>query len=190
MAHIVLLHSALGLRPAIGEFADRLRDVGHTVETPDYYGGAVFDSEREGITYRDEIGVSTLMKRAQALVADAPANAVLAGFSLGAFFAQAFAMKRPQAKAAILLHSVAAPTVPWNGVPVQVHRYADDPWIEPGDVDALGTAVRSSGADFEDFVTPGTGHLFTDLATSDGNADALQRTLTRITEKLGQPLKP
>lgn len=177
MAHILLLHSALGLRPAVTEFADGLEEFGHTVVTPDYYDGRVFDSERDGIAYRDHVGIPALMERARAHLAGLPADAVLAGFSLGAFFAQAFAAKRPTAQAAVLLHSAAAPRGEWNGVPVQVHRYADDPWIDAADVTALGDAVRASGATFDDIVVPGRGHLFTDLASPDGDADALSTSL-------------
>ena len=43
MAHIVLFHSALGLRPAVHRFADALRAAGHQVTTPDLFDGAVFD---------------------------------------------------------------------------------------------------------------------------------------------------
>lgn len=180
MAHILLLHSALGLRPAVTEFASTLEGFGHTVETPDYYDGHVFDSEREGIGYRDEVGVPALMKRAASHL-DALANdAVLAGFSLGAFFAQAFAAKRPRARAAILLHSVAPVRGRWNAVPVQVHRYADDPWIDDADVTGLGDAVRASGTSFEDIVVPGRGHLFTDLGTPDGDREAREASLRRI----------
>lgn len=177
MATILLMHSALGLRPAVTEFADELRARGHDVTTPDYYDGHIFDSERDGIAYRDEVGVPALMSTARASLAGLPDDAVLAGFSLGAFFAQAFAAKRPQARAAVLLHSAAAPNKEWNGVPVQVHRYAGDPWIEEPDVRVLADAVRASGGAFEDVVVPGTGHLFTDLGTPDGDDVARSASL-------------
>lgn len=45
MATILLLHSALGLRPGVQEFAERLRGLGHTVTAPDFYEGRVFDTE-------------------------------------------------------------------------------------------------------------------------------------------------
>lgn len=177
MAHVLLLHSALGLRPAVIEFADALRERGHHVVTPDYYEGNDFDSERAGIAYRDEIGVPALMKRARTHLDGLPDDAVLAGFSLGSFFAQAFVAQRPRARAALLMHSAAPPRGAWNGVPVQVHRYAEDPWITPADVTALGEAVRASGATFDDIVVPGRGHLFTDLGTPDGDAAALASSI-------------
>lgn len=184
MAHIVLFHSALGLRPAVNEFAEALREQGHTVSVPDYYEGKVFDDEKTGIEFRDSVGVKPLMDRAAAALENEPDDAVLAGFSLGAFFAQAFAGKRPQAQAAILLHSVDAPRKGWNGVPVQVHRYGTDPWIDEPDVEALKKAVEDSGARFDEVVVPGNGHLFTDLGTPDGNEAARDDSLRKINEFL------
>ncbi len=43
MAEVVLFHSVLGLRPGVIAAADRLRAAGHTLHTPDYYDGEVFD---------------------------------------------------------------------------------------------------------------------------------------------------
>lgn len=180
MSHILLLHSALGLRPAVGEFADRLRVLGHHVETPDYYAGHVFDDEPAGIAYRDRVGAKDLLARLTPVLEATPEHAVLAGFSLGSAFVQSLARRRPNAQAVILMHSVASPRGDWSGQPVQVHRYAEDPWIDPDDVESLGRAVRANGTSFEDHVVPGRGHLFTDLATPDGDADATTATLGRI----------
>ena len=43
MAEVLLLHHAQGLTPGVKRFADELRSAGHTVHTPDYYDGKVFD---------------------------------------------------------------------------------------------------------------------------------------------------
>jgi dihydrofolate reductase len=43
MAEVVLFHSVLGLRPGVIAAADRLRAAGHTVYTPDFYDGEMFD---------------------------------------------------------------------------------------------------------------------------------------------------
>ncbi|MEO7270008.1 MAG: dienelactone hydrolase family protein, partial [Knoellia sp.] len=122
MAGILLLHSALGLRPAVLEFAERLRDLGHEVDAPDYYEGHVFEDEAEGIAHSD--AHPEYFDHVRALAAGLPADTTFAGFSLGSWFAQRLAAKRPTAKAAILLHSAGAPRGDWSGVPVQVHRYA------------------------------------------------------------------
>ncbi|WP_018156040.1 dienelactone hydrolase family protein [Demetria terragena] len=186
MSHLLLLHSALGLRPAVRQAAERLRERGHTVHTPDYYDGHVFDDEGEGIAYRDEIGAKSLFARLGPVLDAVPADAALAGFSLGSAFAQNLAGQRSAARAVILLHSVGAPRGPWPGQPVQVHRYADDHWIDPADVEALGAAVRASGASFEDHVVPGRGHLFTDSETADGDAGATDAAINMIDVLLSQ----
>lgn len=178
MAGILLLHSALGLRPAVLDFAERLRSLGHAVEAPDYYEGRVFDDEDSGIAHRD--AHPEYFEHVRELASQLPPDTVLAGFSLGAWFAQRLAAKRPLAAAAILLHSAAPARGGWSGVPVQVHRYAVDPWIDPAHVAALGVAVTDSGARFEDHVTPGEGHLFTDPAGPDADAVATASTLQRI----------
>lgn len=180
MSHVLLLHSALGLRPAVLTFADRLRDLGHAVEAPDFYDGNVFEDEPAGIAYRDAVGARDLLSRVGPALDALPADAVLAGFSLGSAFAQSLARSRPESRAVILMHSVAAPRGVWPGQPVQVHRYSEDPWIDPADVAALGHAVRAAHACFEDHVVPGRGHLFTDLASPDGDADATDATIERI----------
>ena len=184
MAEILLLHSALGLREAVREYADLLRAGGHVVRTPDFYDGRVFDDQTAGIAYRDEVGGRTLLARVSDQLADLPDDAVLAGFSLGAAFAQHLSAARPAARASILLHAVGPVRGDWPGMPVQVHRYASDPIIEDADVQALSDAVRASGASFEDVVVPGRGHLFTDLATPDGDRDARDRSVHRVLDLL------
>lgn len=178
MATILLLHSALGLRPGIHSFAELLRERGHEVEVPDFYEGHVFEVERDGIAHRD--AHPEYFETVRELAATMPPETVLAGFSLGAFFAQRLAARRPRAGAAILLHSVAAPRHEWSGAPVQVHRHEDDPWIVPGDVTTLGAAVEASGAPFEDHVTPGRGHLFTDPDLPGYDAAVTTATVERI----------
>lgn len=180
MATILLLHSALGLRPAVGDFAARLEVLGHDIVTPDFYDGQVYDRARHGIAHRDRIGPPALLDRVRAATTDLPDDAVLAGFSLGAWLAQRLAFGRPRARALILLHSCEAPTKPWPGIHTQLHRYAVDPWVRRSDVAALSAAVAASGAPYEDWVTPGEGHLFTDAGTADWSAEATAATMERI----------
>lgn len=182
MATILLLHSALGLRPGVEAFADRLRERGHTVHVPDFYDGHVFETEAEGIAHRD--AHPEYFDHVRSVADSMPADTVFAGFSLGAFFAQRLAAKRSGARAAVLMHSCAAPRPPWSGVPVQVHRHARDPWIDPADVAGLGQAIRASGAPFEDHVTPGEGHVFTDPDLPGYDADATAATVARIDDFL------
>lgn len=179
MATLLLLHSAAGLRPGVEEFAERLRASGHEVRTPDFYDGLVFDGT-DGIAYRDRIGGRALLARLDAAIAALPSDAALGGFSLGAAFAQRLAADRPGAAAVFLMHHASGPRGAWSGPDVQVHRYAEDPWIVPAEVAALGEAVSASGARFDDHVVPGTGHLFTDVDDPDHDAAATTATLDAL----------
>ncbi len=170
MAEMVLFHSALGLRPGVTAAADRLRAAGHTVHAPDYYDGEVFDDLEEGLRKRDELGYAEIARRAREAVAGLPAGLVFAGFSLGAVPAELLAAGRPGALGAVLMHA-AIPVEElgefgverWpEGVPLQVHYAAEDPWVEVEEVPALGDAVGRAGAAFEEHTYPGSGHLFAD----------------------------
>jgi dienelactone hydrolase len=170
VAEVVLFHSALGLRPGVTVAADRLRAAGHTVHAPDYYDGEVFDDLDEGLRKRDALGYVEIVGRARESVTGLPAGLVLAGFSLGAVPAELLAATTPGARGAVLMHGAVSVegfsefgVERWpEGVPVQVHYAADDPWMEAKEVAGLGDAVRGAGAAFEAHVYPGSAHLFAD----------------------------
>jgi dienelactone hydrolase len=84
--------------------ADGLRAAGHTVHTPDYYDGEVFDDLDDGLRKRDALGTAEIIRRAREAVAELPAGLVLAGFSLGADPAELLAASRPGALGAVLMH--------------------------------------------------------------------------------------
>lgn len=42
MADVLFFHHTQGLTPGLVAFADRLRAAGHTVHTPDLFGGRTF----------------------------------------------------------------------------------------------------------------------------------------------------
>jgi dienelactone hydrolase len=181
---IVLFHSALGLRPAVQQFADRLREAGHTVHTPDSYDGEVFDNLDDGIAKRDSIGMQELIQRAQAAVADLPTGIVYAGFSLGAAPAEMLAATRPGARAAILMHSALGladiGVDSWPRVPVQMHYARNDPLADVKEAEELEAAARNAGVTAELHVYEGDGHLFQDAGTVDYDADAAQLMTERV----------
>jgi dienelactone hydrolase len=171
MAEVVLLHSVLGLRPGVIAAAERLRAAGHTVHAPDYFDGEVFDDLDDGSRKEEALGFREIARRTSEAVAGLPAGLVFAGFSLGAVHAELLAASRPGALGAVLMHgAVPVETLDeffgvgrWpEGVPVQVHYAAEDPWVEAEEVAALGAAVRGTGAAFEAHAYPGSGHLFAD----------------------------
>ena len=56
MAEVVLFHHAQGLTAGVNAFADDLRRAGHTVHTPDLFGGRTFPTIEEGIGVRRKRG--------------------------------------------------------------------------------------------------------------------------------------
>jgi len=172
MAEVVLFHSVLGLRPGVIAAADRLRAAGHAVHAPDLDDGEVLDDLDDGMHKEDALGYQEIARRAREAVAGLPEGLVLAGFSLGAVHAEVLAASRPGALGAMLMHGAVPVEVlkeyfgvdRWpEGVPVQVHYAADDPWVEAEEeVVPLGEAVREAGAAFEAHAYPGSGHLFAD----------------------------
>ena len=171
MAEIVLFHSVLGLRPGVIAAADRLRAAGHTVHTPDLFDGEVFDDLDAGLRKEEALGYQEIARRSRDAVAGLPAGLVFAGFSMGAVHAELLAAARPGPRGAVLMHGAVPVEVlreflgveRWpEGVPVQVHYAAEDPWVEAEEVAALGGAVKEAGAAFEEYAYPGSGHLFAD----------------------------
>jgi len=189
---IVLFHSALGLRPAVHDWADRLRGDGHAVLVPDLLEGAVFGDLDDAVRNRDRVGIPTLIGRAQAAVVDLRGPITFMGFSLGASAAEFLAAGHPAAAGAVLMHgALPLPMVfaeRWRAnVPVVVHAMADDPWVDPAAVVALGEAVRAAGAEFESFVYPGAGHLFADPGLPEFDAPAADLMFSRVREFLARP---
>jgi dienelactone hydrolase len=181
---MVLFHSALGLRPAVHEFAGRLRAAGHTVVTPDLFNGEVFSNLKDGVAHRDSIGIPALMGRAQESVGKLPHEIVYAGFSMGAASAQYLAATRPGARGAILMYAALPPAMmgigQWPQVPVQVHYAVGDPWVEEAQVRTLSDSVREAGQSCDVYSYQGSGHLFADDDTEDYNEASARLMLNRV----------
>ncbi|MGW0579423.1 dienelactone hydrolase family protein, partial [Streptomyces sp. NPDC002920] len=129
--NIMLFHSTYGLRPAVRAAADRLRAAGHEVRTPDLFEGRTFDTDEEGMAYKEELGKEELLRRA--VLAAAPYSErglVYAGFSLGASVAQTLALGDGTARGLLLLHGTSdlAPGVSVDELPVQLHVAEPDPF--------------------------------------------------------------
>ena len=184
MTEILLFHHARGLTPGVLEFAEVLRDAGHTVYTPDLYEGHTFDDLDEGIAFAKETGFATIGQRGIAAADSLPDALVYAGFSLGVPSAQALAQTRPGTRGALLYHG-AFPTEEFekrwpDGVPLQIHVMADD---ELGDVEfCQGLADEVKGAEM--FLYPGSGHLVADPGSVDYDPDAARLLTDRTLEFL------
>ena len=188
MAEVVLFHHAQGLTEGVVAFADRLREAGHTVHTPDLYDGHTFPTLEEGIGYARKVGFDTVQERGVQAVADLPAELVYAGISLGVISAQMLAQTRPGARGAVLMESCVPPSefgTPWpDGVPVQVHGMDADPFFAgEGDIDAARTLVQEV-EEGELFTYPGDRHLFTDSSLPSYDADASALVTERVLDLL------
>lgn len=186
MAEVVLFHHAQGLTPGVVAFADDLRRAGHTVHTPDLFGGRTFDSIDEGLSYVREVGFGEVIERGERAVEGLRAELVYGGFSLGELPAQKLAQTRAGARGALLFYScvpVSEFGLAWpDEVPVQIHGMDADPYfVGEGDIDAA-RALVDEARDAELFLYPGDQHYFADssLPSYDPEATALltQRVLT------------
>lgn len=192
---VVVYHSAYGLRPAIIEFAARLRAAGHVVHTPDLYNGEVFSDRNDAIRKIQELGFDRLLERAVAAVERLPHDLLYAGFSNGGACAELLAATRPGARGAILIHApLMVRALGWtvwpSNVPVQVHFADKDPIRNQAVIDALEVKVRQSGSNFERFDYDAPGHLFADPAFPAYNANAAELLTRRVLEFLGRVGRP
>lgn len=168
MAELLLFHHAQGQTSGFSAFADELRGAGHTVHTPDLFGGRAFGSLDEGVAYAAELGFGEVIERGVRAANDLPSGLIYAGLSLGVLPAQKLAQTRPGARGALLFHSC----VPLSefgslwpaAVPVQIHAMEADPFfVDEGDLDAANALVESAAA-AELFLYPGEQHLFADAS--------------------------
>ncbi|WP_406079937.1 dienelactone hydrolase family protein [Micromonospora sp. NBC_00858] len=188
MRHVVLFHSVYGLRPAVRAAADRLRAAGHRVVTPDLYGVPATDTVEEGFALLDKIGQDVVLDRARAALRELPAEAVLAGFSMGAGVAGALLAERPDSAGLLLLHGTGgAPESVRPGLPVQLHLADPDPYDAPDEVDEWQRAMTDAGTDLTVFRYPGVGHLFTDPDVAEYAPDADAATWPRVLAFLAAP---
>ena len=195
MAEVLLFHHIQGVTTGVVAFADRLREAGHTVHTPDLYGGRTFDSIAEGAAY--VTGAEPDLDGMADAAADALPDAVVyAGISSGVMSAQRLAQTRPGAKGALLLESCIPITGDWafgpwpDGLPAQIHGMDDDDFFaKEGDIDAARQIVASV-PDVELFVYPGNSHLFEDNSLASYVPDATDLMVQRILEFLARVDQP
>jgi dienelactone hydrolase len=187
MAEVLLFHHAHGLTPGVREFADELREAGHTVHTPDLYDGATFETTEEGVAHAQQIGFGNVAERGRAAADGLPAELVYAGFSLGGMPAQLLAQTRAGAQGALLFHAAIPPSEfggPWpDGVPLQIHFMENDPWAEEDLPAAREIAVRVAGAEL--FLYPGDRHLFADSSLPDYDEHCAMLLKERVLTFLG-----
>lgn len=177
MAEVLLYHHIQGLTDGVREFAEELRQSGHTVHTPDLFDGRTFDSLEEGFGHARETGFEEIRKRGAAVADELGPELVYAGFSFGVMIAQPLAQTRAGARGALFMDSCLPVTefgTAWpGGVPVQIHGKESDEYFEEDLPAARELAASTAAAEL--FVYPGGQHLFADssLAAYDPEASAL-----------------
>ena len=188
MAEVVLFHHAQGLTPGVVAFAGELRRAGHSVHTPDLFGGRTFGTLEEGMGYAEEIGFpGEVIGRGAQAVEGLPGELVYAGFSLGVLPAQMLAQTRPGARGALLFYSCVPVSAfgSWpDGVPAQVHGMDADPiFVGEGDIDAARELVEQA-KDAELFLYPGDQHYFADSSLPSYDPDATALLVRRVLDFL------
>jgi dienelactone hydrolase len=187
MTEVLLFHHVQGLTDGVRDFAEALRDGGHTIHTPDLYAGERASTIEDGFELRKRIGDDVLEGRIADAVAALPPEIVYAGVSSGVGAAQRLAQTRRGARGALLYEACFPVTGEWafgpwpQDVPVQVHGMERDPFFGlEGDVDAARELVEIVGAErAELFVYPGDQHLFTDSSLPSYDAEATALVIER-----------
>jgi dienelactone hydrolase len=185
MANVLMFHHALGLTRGVRAFAERLREAGHAVVTPDLYDGAVYDAIADGVAHAKRVGFETIIARGVACADALGERSFVAGFSLGALPAQKLAQTRSGVAGAILYHAGDVPASTFSarwpaGVRLQLHLTERDEWI---DLDVARKLAMDAGG--EVFVYPGSAHLVTDSSFSEYDPEIAARILERTLAFLG-----
>lgn len=170
MASVLLLHSALGLRPAVHALVDHLHGAGHEIIAPDLLEGRTFAGGDAG--YAEAVAhmrqhKAAIEERAGTAYASMSGPRVVLGFSMGAGIAQEFAQTRPEVVGAILCGGGGffdgwTPDSWRPDVPLALHHAVEDPWADPVEARLLVDIAARAGADVSHYVYPGNGHLFFD----------------------------
>jgi dienelactone hydrolase len=182
MTTVVLYHHVQGLTDGVQSFAEELRRAGHTVHTPDLFGGHRFDTIEEGMAFAREAGFRDLAEKGVAAADEVGDGAVYAGFSFGVMPAQELAQTRAGARGAVLM-SGCLPVSEFGGVwpegvPVQVHGKEADPFFEE-DLEAARELAGSTDQ-AELFLYPGEEHLFADSSLPGYDASASDLLVERV----------
>ena len=190
MAEVVLYHHVLGLTPGIVAFADRLREAGHIVHTPDSFNGRTFSTLEEGLGFVRQVGFGEVADRGVSAANELPEKVVYAGFSLGVVPAQRLAQTRAGARGALFFHSclpVSEFGSTWpQGVPVQIHAMDADPFfVEDGDIDAARALIAEADR-AEMFLYAGNEHLFADSSLPTYDANATDLLIQRVVDFLAK----
>ncbi|EYD72134.1 hypothetical protein Rumeso_04840 [Rubellimicrobium mesophilum DSM 19309] len=185
MAHILLFHSILGLRPIERDLAREWEAAGHTVTLADLYDGRTAQDYDAGFAIHGEIGPARVRARGEALAASAPEDSVLAGVSMGGDLVGHLWGQRPRCPGALLISGPA----PWSpdlrpGFPVQSHIAHPDPF--DGEEFFADWVARNPGAALDLRRYDGVGHYFLDPTLPDHGEQAARDCRAAMLEFLAK----
>ena len=185
MTDVLLFHHVQGLTDGVRAFADDLRSGGHTVHLPDLFDGQTFASIEDGFAYVKSLEDGTIDQRVAAAVEGLPEALVYAGISYGVPPALQLAVKRPGARALVMIESAMPVEGEWavgpfpEGVPLQIHGGEGDEYFQE-DKPFADQAVELLGDRAELFVYPAQQHLFTDRSLPSYEADSAALVTQRV----------
>ncbi len=172
MAEILLFHHAHGLTPGLRALADRLRAHGHSVYTPDAYGGKTLDDLDEGVKHAQSIGHDAMADVAHRAARAHRKTNVVIGFSLGTAQAQQLAQDLRRVRGCLLMGGALPPQAlggDWrHEVDLQIHVADPDEWVDEEEINGLLFHAPHAKV----FTYPGQGHMFVDPSSPDYDADA------------------
>jgi dienelactone hydrolase len=182
---VVLFHSILGLRRAERDIADAFERAGISATIPDLFAGRVAKTYPDGFRMKDEIGDALILRRAEQALASAPADAILAGVSFGAFLIGRLWQDRRYMPGALLISGVA----PWMksprcGLPVSVHIARPDPFDD--EEFFAQWANEADHAALQLYRYDNVGHYFLDRDLPDYDAAAAALCMQRSVEFLAR----
>lgn len=184
MVAVALFHSVLGVRQGVRDLASALQQEGHSVLVVDQYGGKVFDDYSQAAAHAEAVGFPSLMRNAVEAVSALDDGFIAAGFSNGAGMAEYVATQRPVAGAVLVsgalpLEILGIETWP-DGVPVQIHAAASDPFRNDDWLLRFAEQVRTRATlDLVEY--PVAGHLFSDASLpTEFDAAASSEMIERI----------
>jgi len=182
MSEVLLYHHIQGLTDGVRAFAEKLREAGHTVHTPDLFDGRTFASIEEGFGYARDTGFDEIRERGTVAADELGPGLVYAGFSFGVTIAQELAQTRPGARGGLLIHScmpIAQFGEVWpQGVPVQIHGNAGDEFFDEDLPAARELAAATPAAEL--FVYPGNQHLFADSSLDAYDPESTALLMERV----------
>jgi dienelactone hydrolase len=178
LAHIVLFHSILGLRPVEREIASVFEADGHSVALPDLFDGQTAEDYDDAFAMKRGVGQEAIMARATAAVAEAPDDAVLSGVSFGADLVGEFWDARPKMKGALLYAGCASWMSPRRtDLKVSAHIARPDPFDD--EAYFADWAEEADGVPLELHRYDGVGHYFLDRTLPDFGEEAAALCLER-----------